>query len=148
MIKNVIELPLRQERVKHDVNIETLGAVATPTIRASADITAAEDAQVGWIAQEALHDLEFIERTQDAKVAEDKYAAAVRYIDEAYAESMKRAGTWAKMSAEQRDAEFVRLNKEIKRLEVRRDKEEKEYKTISKLLIKGDEHTEKERIAK
>ncbi len=91
---------------------------------------------------------EFIERTQDAKVAEDKYAAAVRYIDEAYAENMKRAGTWAKMSAEQRDAEFVRLNKEIKRLEVRRDKEEKEYKTISKLLIKGDEHTEMERIAK
>ena len=68
MIKNVIELPLRQERVKHDVNIETLGAMTAPAIRTGANITTAEDAQVGWIAQEALHNLKLIERTQKAEV--------------------------------------------------------------------------------
>lgn len=90
---------------------------------------------------------EMAERIQDTREAEEKYAAAVKAVDSAYSESMQRAGTWAKMTAQQRDAEFARLNKEIKRLEAKRDKEQKEYKTISKLLIKGDEHTEREREA-
>ena len=90
---------------------------------------------------------EMAERIQDTHEAEEKYAAAVKAVDSAYSESMQRAGTWAKMTAQQRDVEFARLNKEIKRLEAKRDKEQKEYKTISKLLIKGDEHTEREREA-
>ena len=90
---------------------------------------------------------EFTERVRSARDAEEKYAAAVKTVEDAYSESMQRAGTWAKMTAQQRDAEFARLNKEIRRLEAKRDKEQKEYKTISKLLIKGDEHTEREREA-
>ena len=90
---------------------------------------------------------EFSERIRDVRDAEEKYTAAVKSVEAAYSENMKRAGTWAKMSAQQRDEEIARINREIKRLEARRDKEQKEYRTISKLLIKGDEHTERERVA-
>ena len=90
---------------------------------------------------------EFAERVRETREAEEKYAAAVKTVEDAYSDSMQRAGTWAKMTAQQRDAEFARLNREIKRLEVKRDKEQKEYKTISKLLVKGDMHAEQEREA-
>ena len=91
---------------------------------------------------------EYVARVREAYAAEAKYAAAVKSVDSAYDETMKRSSEWAKMTAAQRDAEFVRLNKEISRLEAKRAKDQQEYKNISKLYIKGDSHMEKEHNAR
>ncbi len=91
---------------------------------------------------------EFIARVREAYDAEAKYAAAVKSVDAAYDETMKRSAEWAKMTAAQRDAEFARLNREISRLEARRAKEQQEYKNISKLYIKGDAHMAREHLAR
>ena len=91
---------------------------------------------------------EFIARVREAYDAEKKYANAVKSVDAAYDETMKRAGEWAKMTAAQRDAELARLNREISRLEARRTREQQEYKNISKLYIKGDEHMQREHAAR
>lgn len=91
---------------------------------------------------------EYIARVREAYDAEKKYAAAVKSVDAAYDETMKRSAEWAKMTAAQRNAEFARLNKEISRLEAKRAKEQQEYKNISKLYIKGDEHMQREHAAR
>lgn len=91
---------------------------------------------------------EYIARVREAYDAEAKYAAAVKSVDAAYDETMKRSAEWAKMTAAQRDAEFARLNKEISRLEAKRAKEQQEYKNISKLYIKGDAHMAREHFVR
>ena len=88
------------------------------------------------------------ERILEARAAEEKYAAAVKSVDDAYSENMRMAGSWGKMSAEQRNAEISRLRSEISRLEARREREMKEYQNMSKLFIKGDVHIERERRAR
>ena len=88
------------------------------------------------------------ERILEARAAEKKYAAAVKSVDATYAENMRMAGAWGKMSAEQRNAEISRLRSELSRLETRREREMKEYKNVSKLFIKGDSHMERDRRAR
>ena len=89
---------------------------------------------------------EYTARIREAYDAEAKYAAAVKAVDSAYDETMKRSGGWAKMTAAQRDAEFARLNKEISKLEENRKVLEQQFKNTAKIGLKGSESTERERL--
>ena len=80
---------------------------------------------------------EFCERVREARMIEERYASAVKEIDASYSETMKMAGAWGKMSAEQRNNEMARLRKELSQLETRREKELKEYRNLPKMQLKG-----------
>ncbi len=78
---------------------------------------------------------EFCERVRVARAAEEKYEAAVKEVDATYAETVKTAGNWGKMSSEQRNAEISRLRKEISQLEAKREKELKSFKSLSNMHL-------------
>ena len=54
--KDFAELLLADERIQHDVDVETFGAVSAPTISLCTDVTAAETFEIEWRSKEALHD--------------------------------------------------------------------------------------------
>ena len=93
---------------------------------------------------------EFCERVREARAAEERYASAVKEVDTAYTETMKLAGSWGKMSTEQRNAEMARLRNELSQLEARREKELKEYRSLPKMQLRGsalmDDRRDKETV--
>ena len=68
MAEDAFELSFFYEWIKHDVDVKTLSAVATPFVFFCANITTAEDGKILWILEELLADLVFVHTTQKAKI--------------------------------------------------------------------------------
>ena len=88
----------------------------------------------------------FIERVREARAAEAKYAEAVRGVDEIYEANVAETRKWAQMSQRQKDAEVVRLRKEIASLEAKRRQLLKESKQVTRHSILGGSRQEDERF--
>ena len=68
MTENLDELLVIDEWIKHDIDIETFSAVATPAIALCANIAASKDAEIAWELNEFLDDLVLIHAAKKAEV--------------------------------------------------------------------------------
>ena len=73
----------------------------------------------------------FTIRIKDAVAAEERYAAAVKEADDAFATNAQQAASLTKKTMSQRDTEIKRLTGEIRALEKRRNMLQEEYKNKS-----------------
>ena len=91
---------------------------------------------------------EFVDRVRDARTDESRYRKALAQSDATYSESLKESQKWVNATKEQREAEIVRVQKEVGSWENRRGSYQKSFQELSKKTLAGNLSKERERREK